>query len=1025
MNPAKSILRDNTLPILNNKRRVSFAPEVTLHKIDIVGKRRKTINGTFPQFDLQDVDAGDELLEDSSDEDVNQGQVENNVVENDEEQTMELTGQFSVPFNQFPSIHDPEEEDMELTGTINPPTVHNIEQEHEQEEDMELTGRVDTPRYVTVPAEDGKEEEEEEEEEEMELTGKFDISIPVPAQKVREEETTEKMQEDQHDQAEEEEEEEEEDMELTEKFDVIPAPVESVQEEPQQRKDEEGTVDEEDMELTGSFTVSQQGNESILDITKAKSVKSLIKSIARDEDDVNGSMDITQEMESVMQHIQELERSQEDHESQQSQQNKEPVETEDNEPEMEMTQTIIRPLLAPIENDEEEDDHDDGDEEEEEETPQDMEITEPIASVYQESIDSIKNKDYEDEQVNNLDQENQEVNSNLNEDEGPPMELTQAFSTIESKQQDESAPFSQPVESTMAFSSINANMERKLTESTTHYFQPMELTQVVSQITETTPQETTRASPEDMPMEITEPISRIIQSTPDQDESMEITQPISATARYPSANDMTSDADSSRIEEHVVTSKIPLAEVSSTQEYEQDEDDEEYDEDYEPIKLSQFLQDIGIQFYDDRELDLNSFPRFSNPDQSNITMTDYISSIPKLPVLQLYEFSNSELNKNLMDTRNLFNAFNTHIEMNNPTMFRQYYKSDEQAQAQMNQRFARVREYMRQSSHKKWYEWRYNMISALLDKSRERYSELVNDRQCLISDIDQLQKLRLKFHGYLQQLRRRLTDLKQVTSQIGKIPAGELEKLSIELKSHKLKMAELGNKIVDRTGELERINVKLADIGNKRTELVSELSQAQQVVQKTKLNDKSEVIARHLTFKFLQQITKLQFVNEDNGVWEFIYYQDIKCRFDIKNNQIEYSLSGSNNFKNKELLSYALHLPSEGTTITEKFNDFTKNYHWLKTLDHELFMLNVQYQIKIISDSTDIIQFTMEYFNFVTNCKANVTCQIPVSSLADYQMHAVAVGQVYRYKRGNNSAVDIATNIHTLSPMFSRITLST
>ncbi|KAG7666073.1 uncharacterized protein J8A68_000329 [[Candida] subhashii] len=41
----KSILKDNTLPLPNSNRRVSFAPDVTLHKFDLVSnKRRKTIS---------------------------------------------------------------------------------------------------------------------------------------------------------------------------------------------------------------------------------------------------------------------------------------------------------------------------------------------------------------------------------------------------------------------------------------------------------------------------------------------------------------------------------------------------------------------------------------------------------------------------------------------------------------------------------------------------------------------------------------------------------------------------------------------------------------------------------------------------------------------------------------------------------------------------------------------------------------------------------------------------------------------
>lgn len=44
---ARSILKDNTAPLPSTSRRVSFAPEVTLHQIEVINpnKRRKTDGG--------------------------------------------------------------------------------------------------------------------------------------------------------------------------------------------------------------------------------------------------------------------------------------------------------------------------------------------------------------------------------------------------------------------------------------------------------------------------------------------------------------------------------------------------------------------------------------------------------------------------------------------------------------------------------------------------------------------------------------------------------------------------------------------------------------------------------------------------------------------------------------------------------------------------------------------------------------------------------------------------------------------
>lgn len=84
-NKYKSILKENTLPLASDKRRVSFAPEVTLHKFDLVPytllnhdtKRRRTM-GMRPLRHFNDNihDAGLEVLEDSSDDEKSSTSVE-------------------------------------------------------------------------------------------------------------------------------------------------------------------------------------------------------------------------------------------------------------------------------------------------------------------------------------------------------------------------------------------------------------------------------------------------------------------------------------------------------------------------------------------------------------------------------------------------------------------------------------------------------------------------------------------------------------------------------------------------------------------------------------------------------------------------------------------------------------------------------------------------------------------------------------------------------------------------------------
>lgn len=141
----RGILKDNTMPI-PSQRKVSFAPEVTLHKFSNVGypqsKRRRTTlgyesGGTLHTIerDQNEVDANvslqPQMLQDSSDEeDHPQALISTNIDKSiydsdlEKEQTMELTGQIklSLLLNDTSSNHPPNDDDdeqtMELTGQI-------------------------------------------------------------------------------------------------------------------------------------------------------------------------------------------------------------------------------------------------------------------------------------------------------------------------------------------------------------------------------------------------------------------------------------------------------------------------------------------------------------------------------------------------------------------------------------------------------------------------------------------------------------------------------------------------------------------------------------------------------------------------------------------------------------------------------------------------------------------------------------------------------------------------------------------
>lgn len=175
--PAKSILKMNesntnlqnyTAPITTTssvqRRRVSFAPEVTLHKFDFVPqyqpdeKRRETI--AFMPSSSQEDDAGRELIPDSSDDEDDDSNLSFQALETDADKIAQ--GAARRLEDGIPSrVLDDDEQTMELTGQIPVPVLLPVlplssDSELDGEPDMELTSNFAAPVRLPSTTESSK-----------------------------------------------------------------------------------------------------------------------------------------------------------------------------------------------------------------------------------------------------------------------------------------------------------------------------------------------------------------------------------------------------------------------------------------------------------------------------------------------------------------------------------------------------------------------------------------------------------------------------------------------------------------------------------------------------------------------------------------------------------------------------------------------------------------------------------------------------------------------------------------------------
>lgn len=1109
--PSKGILKPNndntnhtlyskTVPIplkgvddtqTQNRRRVSFAPEVTLHKIDLIpqhsDKRRETI-ASFPNRanEYAQDDAGREMLSDSSDEDeeISDGSFQNleadadkivsgmhrvresnqflqNIQDDDdEEQTMELTGQIKqTEQNDSGQDNNNDDQTMEFTGLVQPtaqkigdstnntpqskdpaaPALTQVEQvevnnplsqdqdqdQDHEDETMDFTGQIPIPKLSPVPDSDDDvpdhdipndaapqltSSESEDENDQMDMTSSIGKQIQINDNLKNPEEVT---------------------MEVTNvfqsnfnnvsNFELKDGP--SNQSGNSDQKFDGQNNDELTMDFTTIYNppvkpssppLQQQReltekihNISLVDKQPSQPVKDIIESKLA-ESGSGGNSNIIHEASGVSQPENVL---------------------VENTPKIAFEQSNNDSFPSDIQLDTQNlqnIDYSNSQTNSHQEIASDMSQPGVTVSELGLSKSSLQEKEHNpatqesDQPYGSLDGD---TNSYLHMNEQNLFQSSKAstgdddhLDTIQEESMIQSQNDENDQESRMELT-LPMSTSKTLDNNVGKDSQPMQLTQDIGTVTETTapqpPQSGIEKEDSSQPMQSTQQIDKIeliidngsvINSQP-----MHLTQQnddITYNQNKRKNDDPEADHShkmqklSKEIEVNTVTTTIPLADVSLQ---------EESDDDFEPVTINQFLRDAEIGFFDN--LDLGTQP----PSRVRLSIfedepkiEDYYKANTKVPLLEVFKLNCDELINKIEEDRNNFELIKDSTFPENQAVFKKFYRSTPGEQFKLKSQFKLLKDFAREKAREVWYDWRIKLMENLSSDLELKFETLQKDKFILTENLRILDpvydEVKLNFLNVKRELTKTL-EMKQ-----------HFEKIDIEqIKTYKNQLTDINKELVNhqqkiKTGEFElkQITSVIAEYENEILLLKNKANQLEMEIKDLRHFDIQEIEALHMKFKLLQALSNLKYVQASGNSIIFEFKKLIHIKIDFSNlndsNNITYSLVDRElsfpPFYNWFLLNnFVLKLPYTlpSTTVLENFSNFKKYWQGFSNLDYDIYKISLKLPVKILDDNDDdVIRFSIRYYSPKHGFKILLNVAVNLPDLIEYPKKVSISGEIVR-----------------------------
>ncbi|WEJ97237.1 hypothetical protein PSN45_004786 [Yamadazyma tenuis] len=595
-----------------------------------------------------------------------------------------------------------------------------------------------------------------------------------------------------------------------------------------------------------------------------------------------------------------------------------------------------------------------------------MEFTQPISHIA--NVGDLSTINEQDEV--------ESVNSRVDE---PEMEVTQSVSKI-TKEVNSVAVDDIPEEEMEVTQAISKITQQEPNDE-------MDVTQAISKITQQEPNDK---------MDVTQAISKITQQEPTED--MEMTQPVSSihsanprssltdelSPQFPDVQiPIPSDLNNKRLSEWDQEPVIKVRKVSESVPVDIASSEVPRIVDnlrnYKNVSLSQFLNDLGIRFFDDIESDDVSNDLLTNSlTEEEYALEDYMKANNKLLVYSLYEFSNKDLSKNLVEGRTLYEELNSTISENNPDLFKEFYSSSLSEQESLKADLSLIQEYAKFEAKNTWYKWRIQLVENLLIKLQTKHEVLLSDKEKLENNLRLIAEEFDSKVEILKDLKTKLSVIHKAKESF-KSDSGEFDRLKTQLSESKDDILKIQAEMMVKSSELLALIEKNNGYDNTVKTLTEEIKKHQALIDQSRKFSEHDIRLLNFNFKLFQAMSGIEYKCKEEGKMIFSY------------KEFKLSLGGGIKVEttvptlyNSWIYDYIYRsIDSINGSTMEKFHKIKIIIDRFHKLDKEIFKISIKFPIKVIEkDNSNDFGFSVR-FSKKNEFKAIVHFKVPLTSLVE------------------------------------------
>ncbi|CCE78174.1 Piso0_000790 [Millerozyma farinosa CBS 7064] len=488
--------------------------------------------------------------------------------------------------------------------------------------------------------------------------------------------------------------------------------------------------------------------------------------------------------------------------------------------------------------------------------------------------------------------------------------------------------------------------------------------------------------------------------------------------RKPEESLVQSNSKYPRILEHFETAstiKVPLADLSQ----DDDEINNRDSEAYSPVTLYDFLRDISIRFYDDLEIGTKQVDRISLSltkinENEDWPFDDYVEAMNKIPLLELYDFSCKELSKNINEGKTMFEQFDDVTRENNPKLFREYYSAGPNEQLGMKSEFQLIKDFARQQSKEVWYSWRTQLVQNLFDQLGDKYDLLLQDKDILQDSLSTINELFDEITAKKNLLMQRLTSFESFESQCDSITDDDLESMQKELESCKEKYHYLKEVEMERQLRLEEISIKI----QKNKELIStfnkDINEHEKIINDNRKYEKSEIEQLKTKYNMLQSITNLKYNSMKQNVISFTFYNTLNIKMDFSDisdlSKISYEIINETKscFHYPQVIqNIIINLTKkiQATNIVDHYRQLKSNWPHFTKLDSNIYKLSLKLPISSTTVHDDVLHMECRYYSGKLDLKVALLISVGLANIAVYHDNVKLSIKSVRSKQEYSSAM--------------------